>query len=134
MLPKLLTNDNEVERLESVKFRGVLLDKHLSWEEHIKYTEDKVAENISLLYRATPFLGKHSLLTLYYSYIYTYLNYENLSWASTNTTNLKKLMSQQKHAVRIVNNKTRFEHTKELFNLQKILNIYKHSNFHAYSL
>ena len=77
------------------------------------------------MYRAEPFLGKHSLLTLYYSYIHTYLNYANLSWASTNKTNLKKLLSQQKHAIRIVNNKTRFEHTKELFNSQKILNIYK---------
>ena len=42
-----------------------------------------------------------------------------------NRTNLKKLLSQQKHAIRTVNNKTRFEHTKELFNSQKILNIYK---------
>ena len=45
--------------------------------------------------------------------------------ASTNRINLKKFLSQQKYANRIVNNKTRFEHTKELFNLCKILNIYK---------
>ena len=83
------------------------------------------------MYRAKPFLGKHSLLTLYYSYIHTYLNYANLSWASTNKTNLKKLLSQQKHAIRIVNNKTRFEHTKELFNSQKILNIYKLNNLNT---
>ena len=48
-----------------------------------------------------------------------------MSWTSTNRTNLKKSLSQQKHAIRIVNNKARFEHTKELFNSQKILNIYK---------
>ena len=109
----------------SIKFPGVLLDEHLSWKEHIRYTENKIAKNIGLLYRAKPFLGKHSLLTLYYSYIHTYLNYANLTWASTNRTNLKKLLSQQKHAIRIVDNKTRFEHTKELFNSLKILNIYK---------
>ena len=34
-------------------------------------------------------------------------------------------MRQEKHAIRTVNNKTGFEHTKELFNLQKILNIYQ---------
>ena len=66
------------------------------------------------MYRAKPFLGKHSLLTLYYSYIHTCLYYANLSWASTNRTNIKKLLSQQKHAIRTVNNKTWFEHTKEL--------------------
>ena len=81
----------------SVKFLGVSLDEHLSWKEHIRYAENKIAKNIGLLYRAKPFLGKHSLLTLHYSYIHTYLNYANLSWASTNKTNLKKLLSQQKH-------------------------------------
>ena len=125
LLPKVLINDKEVERVGSIKFLGVLLDEHLSWKEHIRYTENKIAKSIGLLYRAKPFLGKHSLLTLYYSYIHTHLNYGNFSWASTNRTNLKKLLSQQKYAIRIVNNKTRFEHTEELFNSQKILNIYK---------
>ena len=77
------------------------------------------------MHRAKLFLGKNSLLTLYYSYIHTYLNCANFSWASTNRTNLKKLLSQQNHAIQTVNNKRRFEHTKELFNSQKILNIYK---------
>ena len=77
------------------------------------------------MYRAKPFLSKHSSLTLYYSYIHTYLNYANLPWATTNRSNLKKLLSQQKHTIRIVNDKTHFENTKELFNSQKILNIYK---------
>ena len=119
----MLINDKEVERVGSIKFHGVLLGEHLSWKEHKKYTENKISKNIGLLFRAKRFLGKHFLLTLYYSYIHTYLNYANLSWASTNRTNLKKLLSQQKHAIQIFNNKTRFEHTKEFFNSQKILNI-----------
>ena len=104
----------EWERVGSIKFLGVLLDEHLSWKEHIGYSENKIAKSIGLLYRAKPFLGKHSLLTMHYSYIHTYLNYANLSWAGTNRTNLKKLL-----------NKTRFKDTKALFNAQKILNIYK---------
>ena len=90
----MLINDKEIERVGSIKFLGVLLDEHLSWKKHIRYTENKIAKNIGFLHRAKPFLGKHSLLTLYYSYIYTYLNYANLTWASTNRTNLKKLLSQ----------------------------------------
>ena len=101
------------------------LDENLSWKDHIKYIENKVAKNIGLLYRAKLFLDKNSLLTLYYSYIHTYLNYANLSWGSTNRINLKKLLIQQTHAVRIINNRTRLDHTNELFKLQKILNIYK---------
>ena len=77
------------------------------------------------MYRAKPFLDKESLLALYYSYIHSYLNYANLAWGSTYLTNLKKLRSQQKHAIRIVHNKTKFEHTKELFKSVSVLNLYK---------
>ena len=120
----MLINDSETEILGLIKFPGVLLDEHLSWKEHIRYTGNKVAKSIGLLHRAKH-LGKHFLFTLYYSYIHTCLNYANFSWASTNRTNLNKLLSQRKHVIRIVNNKTRFEHAKERFNSQKMLNIYK---------
>ena len=130
LLPKLLIKKHKVERVESIKFFGVLLDENLSWKDHINYIENKVAKNIGLLYRAKLCLDKNSLYysiinALYYSYIYTYLNNANLSWGSTNRTNLKKLPSQQMHAVRIINNRTRLNHTNELFKSQKILNIYK---------
>ena len=75
--PKLLIKKHKVERVESIKLLGVLLDGNLSWKDHIKYIENKVAKNIGLLYRAKLFLDKNSLLTLYYSYTHTYLNYLN---------------------------------------------------------
>ena len=79
LLPRLLIKKHKVERLKSINFLGVLLDENLSWKDHIKYIENKVAKNIGLLYRAKLFLDKNSLLTLYYSYIHTYLSYANLS-------------------------------------------------------
>ena len=108
-----------------MKFLVVLLDDNLSRKEHIKYLENKIAKNIGLMYRAKPFLDKETLLALYYSYTHSYLNYANLAWGSTYLTNLKKLRSQQKHAIRIVHNKTKFEHTKELFKSASVLNLYK---------
>ena len=64
----------------------------ITWKEHIKYLENKVAknENIRLMYRAKPVLDKGSLLALWYSYIHSYLNYVNLAWGSSYRTNLKK--------------------------------------------
>ena len=55
LLPKLLINDKKVERVGLIKFLGVLLDEHLSWKEHIRYTENKVAKSIGLLYRVNHF-------------------------------------------------------------------------------
>ena len=120
LLPKLLIKNHKVERVKSINFLGVLLDENLSWKDYIKYIENKVTKNIRLLDRAKLFLGKTSLPALYYSYIHTYLNYPILSWGSTNRTNLKKLPIQQNHVVRIINNRTRLDHTNELFKSQKI--------------
>ena len=55
LLPKLIINNYEIQRTESIKFLGVLLDENLSWKEHIKYNENKIAKH---------YLKKRSLLVL----------------------------------------------------------------------
>ena len=56
--------------------------------------------------------------SLYCSYIHTYLNDAYLTWGSTNETKQDKLMIYRKRALRIINNKSQFYQTKELFQSQ----------------
>ena len=114
-LPKLIINNHEIQREESIKFLEVLLDQHLTWKEDIKLTENKIVKNIGILYKARPYLNKRALLCLYYSYIHSYLN----------RTYLKKLESQQKHAIRIIFHENKFAHTREHFKENNTLNIYQ---------
>ena len=85
VLPKLNINNSEIAQTESIKFLGVLLDENLSWKTHIKYIENKISKNIGILFKARPFLNKKSLLSLYYLYIHSYINYGSVSWGSTYT-------------------------------------------------
>ena len=117
-LPTLKINNHDIERVNTIKFIGVLLDDNLSWKKHIKYLENKIATNMGLMYRAKPFLDKESLLVLCYSYIHWYLNYPNLAWGSAYPKNLKKLRSQQKHDIQIVHKKTKFELQNNFLNQQ----------------
>ena len=125
LLPKLNINNSEIERSECLKFLGALLDENLCCKEHIKYIESKIVKNIGLLYKAKPYIDKHSLLSLYHFYIHSYINYGNIAWGSTTRTNLKNIYSQQKHAIRIVYSKDRLSHTRELFKQCKVLNVYQ---------
>ena len=125
MLAKLSISNHATERQEVIKFFGALLDENLNWKEHIKYTENKIAKNLGLLYKARLFLERNALLALYYSYIQSYINYANIAWGSTCWTNLKKINSKLKHAIRIIFNKNKFEHTREIFKERKILNTYQ---------
>ena len=76
---------------------------------------------MGLIYKAKPYLNKDSLLALYFSYIHSDIYYANLVWGSTNKTYLRKINSQQKHALRLIHN----NHSKELFESYEILNVYK---------
>ena len=101
-LPALKIADNNIERKTAIKFLGVMLDKNISWVEHIRTVETKLAKNIGLLYRAKPLLEEKSLKSIYFAYIHSYLNYANIAWASTYRTKLKTIHFHQKHAVRSV--------------------------------
>ena len=45
----MLIKKHKMEMVKSIQFLGVLLDENLSWKDHIKYIENKVAKNIGLL-------------------------------------------------------------------------------------
>ena len=87
--------------------------------------ENKTAKNIGLIYKAKLYLNKDSLLLLYFSYIHCYINHANLVSGSTHRTCLRKLKSQQRHVLRLIHNKNRFYHSKDLFKSCEILNFYK---------
>ena len=89
-IPDLKIGSKNIEKASSIKFLGVMLDEHLSWNDDIKTVESNLAKNIGLLNRPSYFLNEHSLKTIYFSYILSYLNYANIAWASTYATKLKK--------------------------------------------
>ena len=76
-LPKLIINNYKIQREESIKFLGVLLDQHLTWKEPQKLTENKNAKSIGILYKTRSHLDKRALLCLCYSYIHSYRNHAN---------------------------------------------------------
>ena len=120
-----MVDSNNIERLSSIKFLGVMLDEIISWIDHVRTVENKIAKNTGLLYRVSQFLNQVSLKAVYFSYIHSYLNYANIAWASTYATKLKRVYLKQKHKVRIVFNKDKLTHSKPLFKSLNALNVYQ---------
>ena len=56
-----------------------MLDENIVWKDHLKAIEKKLAKNIGSLYHAEPFLVEMSLKTIYFSYIYLFLNCTNIA-------------------------------------------------------
>ena len=71
MSPKLFVNNQVIKRQSSIKFLGILLDENLSWKEHLKLTENKIAKmKTGLIYKAKSYLNKDSFLALYLHELY----------------------------------------------------------------
>lgn len=98
----LLINDTPITQTSTSKFLGVIVDHHLTWKDHIITITNKIAKNIGVLHRIKHCLPKAVLLNLYYSLIFPYLSYCNISWGSNYPSRLKHLITLQKRAVRIV--------------------------------
>ena len=101
-LPRLQINNYNTGRIPSIKFLGLLLDENLLWKYHIKYSENKFSKNIGISYKVRDYFSQQSLLSLYYAYILTYVNYANLAWTITIRTNLTKIHRQEKHVICII--------------------------------
>ena len=65
------------------------------------------------------------MLTMYYSFIYPYLNYCIHVWGASRKTYLNKVILLQKKAVRIISGADRLAHTELLFRSLAMLNIDK---------
>ena len=47
-LPPLQLNDNIIERENSLKFLGVILDEHLTWKKNIQLIENEISKLLVL--------------------------------------------------------------------------------------
>ena len=124
-LPVLKIDNIDITRDNVTKFLGILIDENLTWKPQIVNTSTKISKIIGIFYKSRNTLSKDLLKQLYFSFIHSYLNYGNIAWGSTCKTNLISLYRSQKHAIRVINFKNRYTHTKPLFEEMKILNVYE---------
>ena len=116
-------DDQHIDRAKETVFLGVILDENLNWKSQISHIATKVSKSIVIIYKCSFYLStcKTPLRILYYSLIYPYFHYCNVVWASTYKTNLRRLVTLQKRAVRIINNSNFDAHTDPIFKEPSIL-------------
>ena len=111
-----ITVDNiPVDQVDKTKFLGVYIDSKLNWNPHIHYVANKISKSIGIICRARKVLNKDTLVTLYYTFIYPYLNYCCTVWGCSPPTHLSKLLILQKRIVRTISGKPKLFPSRDLF-------------------
>ena len=82
MYKKNLLLGEVLEEVNSFKYLGVFIDKHLNFDLHIEYVGKKLAKFNGRLFRARNFFTKNFLLQMYNSYAKPMISYGILAYGS----------------------------------------------------
>ena len=67
-LPDLKFNNIILKRVTELKFLGVMIDKNLNWQSHIKLVESKISKNIGGLFKDSLHLIRHAYQSICFSF------------------------------------------------------------------
>ena len=112
-----------IQRTNSCKFLGIMIDDKLTWSEHISYTKSKLCRSLYAISRSKNFVPVKHLKTLYDSLIHPYVSYGIVLWGSTYSSYLQKIRICQKKAIHHIYRSAYNAHTDPLFKESKILKL-----------
>ena len=121
---KLQIDNNYIEKVDTTKFLGVLIDSNLTWKAHTSHISKIVSKYNGIIRKIRQFLNIESLHTLYNTLVLPYLSYCTLVWGDNNNSNLNSLFLQQKKIIRTCTMSLWLEHTTPLFISLKTLKIH----------
>jgi hypothetical protein len=128
--PQLHINIKEIKRVfnnassdddKHYKLLGVYFDEHLSFNKHIDVLCAKLSRANFCLRRASNFLPTNLLRNLYFSLFHSHLLYCLNITCCTSKSNLKRIKTLQKKAIRIISKAKSNSHTTPLFIQNEIL-------------
>ena len=96
-----------IKQCDSVKYLGVYLDDKLNRNRHIGYLITKISSACAIFYKLRNVLPINILIYVYYSIVYSHLQYAVISWGNCSVTLRKRLQIKQNTLIRI-----NFEFTK----------------------
>ena len=89
-----------IERVNEIKFLGVIIDEKISWKSQIKHVQTKMSRCITVLNKAKHALDHKSLRTLYCTLVLPYLIYCVEVWGNNYMTTIHPFLILQKKAIR----------------------------------
>ena len=104
-----------------IKFLGINMDEHLTWNKHIDMIRTKLSRSIFALNRVKHIFPHDIMKCLYFSLVHSHIMYGILVWG--NAKSIQRIEILQKRAIRIINNKSYRAHTEPLFKSNNILTV-----------
>ena len=93
---------NSIERKQTERFLGVIIDDKLTFKQHRATLASKIARNAGVIYKVKGIVPLHVIKTLYNSFIQSHLVYCSNVWGLGSKNSVARIFSAQKRAIRVV--------------------------------
>lgn len=104
-----------LERVQTMKYLGILVDQHLKWNKHIEYLCSKLKYVIHIFYKIQKIKNLDIIRKVYYAYAHSLFQYVIEVWGAAFDTHLKKVFILQKHIIRAALGRPRLYSSREIF-------------------
>ena len=104
-----------------VKYLGIFVDEHLSWNYHVKELSNKLSRANGIISKLRHYAPKSAVLSVYYAQFYSHMTYASLVWTLTSKGNLGQISILQKKCIRLINFTQKNSHTSTLFAMDNLL-------------
>ena len=119
---KMKFSGKRIYSTASVKYLGVKIDQHFTWQHYINDFSVKRNRANALLFKIRKFVDDKILRSIYFAIFESNLNYCSLVWTQ-NYNAINRLVILQKRALIIMNYQPRNSHTSPLFRKTSVLKL-----------
>ena len=92
----------EIQRVDEMKYLGVILDKNLNFSSHIEFLIKKSTQKLGALAKVRKCINRSTSLMLYKSMLLPHFDYCDIVYMHTSQVNLNRLQLIQNSACRII--------------------------------
>ena len=119
--PCIKMDGKKIYPSKQIKYLGVFIDEHLSWNYHINQLSMKLSRANGMLAKIRHFVNPELLKTIYHAILSSHMRYGCIVWGQKGSSLCTNICNLQNTALRIMFFAKLFDRTKPLFNLAGIL-------------
>lgn len=114
----------QIDKINSIKFLGLLIDTNLNWNLHVDHILKKVSSGLFALKKMSSLCSTDILKQIYYAYIHSHIKYGICLYGATSNNNMNEILKLQKRALRLMIHLKFTESVKKFFSELKILTVF----------
>lgn len=136
-LPNIYFNNEVLEIVDRMKYLGIFIDNKLNFKYHIQETCKKLSQTHGIIYAATPYFNRKSLILIYYSLAYSVFIQSIIIYGKSFNVNLQPLRILINKILRTILNVKRDENFIPLMSVNKMyikLKLLKFDDVYEYFL